>query len=334
MISNAVKTMSFDGSTMDERRGLTAILCARRADATRLEPMSSDADRRLMLVHAHPDDETIGSGVTMAHYAEQGVKVTLITCTLGEEGEILVPELEHLGANAEDALGTHRHTELANAMQELGVLDWRLLGKPGKYRDSGMMGEPSNKREDCFWQADLLEAALDLVPVIRAERPQVLITYDDFGGYGHPDHIQAHRAAMYAAALAAAPTFKPDLGPAWDIDKIYWTALSKQLIREGIKLMRELGVTGGFADMDPDDIPFGIDHELVTSVVRGQHLMPKKLAAMHAYPTQIDMDKGFFAMAAMEGAPMGVEYFRLVKGTLGPRDEEGLETDLFAGLLS
>lgn len=291
-------------------------------------------ERRLLLVHAHPDDETIGSGATMAHYAQDGAKVTLVTCTLGEEGEVLVPDLEHLGAAQEDRLGPHRETELADAMKELGISDWRLLGEPGKYRDSGMMGEPTNKREGCFWQTDLLTAALDLVPVIRAEKPQVLITYDDFGGYGHPDHIQAHRTAMYAAQLAAAPPFRPELGPAWDIPKIYWTAMSKRMMREGIKIMREAGITGGIADIDPDNLPFGIDDSQITTVIHAREQMSKKLAAMHAYPTQIDMEKGFFALAKLEGAPMGTEYFRLVKGQLGPVNDEGLETDLFAGVLS
>ena len=270
----------------------------------------------------------------MAHYAQDGAKVTLVTCTLGEEGEILVPDLEHLGAAAEDRLGAHRKTELSDAMDALGVTDWRLLGEPGKYRDSGMMGEPSNNRPECFWQADLLQAAIDLVPVIRTEKPHALITYDDFGGYGHPDHIQAHRTAMYGAQLAAAPSFKPELGPAWDIPKIYWTAMSKRMMREGIKIMREAGITGGIADIDPDNLPFGIEDDQITTVIHAREQMPKKLAAMLAYPTQIDMEKGLFSLAKLEGAPMGTEYFRLIKGELGPVNEDGLETDLFAGVLS
>lgn len=156
----------------------------------------------MLVVHAHPDDETIGTGATMAKYAAEGAHVTLVTCTLGEEGEILVPELAHLAADKDDALGQHRITELAEAMQILGVKDHRFLGGPGKYRDSGMMGVDSNNREDCFWRADLLAAATDLCAVIREVRPQVVITYDDFGGYGHPDHIQAHRVTHYAIALA------------------------------------------------------------------------------------------------------------------------------------
>src|SRR6187551_3008269 len=137
----------------------------------------------MLLVHAHPDDETIATGATMAKYAAEGAHVTLVTCTLGEEGEILVPDLVHLAADKEDALGQHRVGELADAMKALGVTDHRFLGGPGRWRDSGMMGEPSNEREGCFWQADLEEAVGELVRVIREVRPQAVITYNEVGGY-------------------------------------------------------------------------------------------------------------------------------------------------------
>jgi len=162
---------------------------------------------RLLIVHAHPDDESIGTGATMAKYVSEGALVTLVTCTLGEEGEVLVPDLAHLAADQSDALGEHRISELTDAMALLGVTDFRFLGGAGKYRDSGMMGVESNRREDCFWNADLLEAATDLVAIIREVRPQVAVTYDDFGGYGHPDHVQAHRVSTYAISLAESPSF-------------------------------------------------------------------------------------------------------------------------------
>ena len=296
--------------------------------------MSKDSDRRMMLVHAHPDDETIGSGVTMAKYVADGVHVALVTCTLGEEGEVLVADLAHIGVNGEDRLGDHRINELGDAMKVLGVTDWRLLGEPGKYRDSGMMGEPSNNRDGCFWQTDLLQAAEDLVPIIRSQRPQVLITYDDFGGYGHPDHIQAHRTAMYASQLAAAPTFRPDLGEAWDVPKIYWTAISKSMIRAGVEALRASGDTSEMAMMDPDEIPFGVDDELVTTQIDGRDFLANKVAAMRAYPTQINMESGFFSFAELPDSPMGIEHFRLVKGHLGELNDAGHETDLFSGVTS
>jgi N-acetyl-1-D-myo-inositol-2-amino-2-deoxy-alpha-D-glucopyranoside deacetylase len=295
----------------------------------------SDPDHRLLLVHAHPDDETIGSGATMARYAATpGTAVTLVTCTLGEEGEIVLPEFAHLAADQQDGLGAHRRTELAGAMASLGVDDWRLLGGAGRYRDSGMMGVASNERPECFWRADLLEAASHLVAVIREVRPQVLVTYDDFGGYGHPDHIQAHRVAMYAMSLAEAPSFRPDLGTAHSIDKAYWIAFPKGVMRAGIDALREAGETTGFAAMDPDDLPFAVDDALVTTVIDGSAFHEAKLGAMRAHATQISLDSGFFALSNNIGAPaMATEYFRLVRGAAaGPFDAHGRETDLFAGV--
>ena len=292
------------------------------------------SNRRLLLVHAHPDDETIGTGAVMAKYAAEGADVTLVTCTLGEEGEILVPGLAHLAADQEDRLGEHRQTELAAAMQELGIVDWRLLGGAGRFRDSGMVGTPSNERPEAFWRADLLEAAIALVEVIREVRPQVLVTYDDFGGYGHPDHIQAHRVAMYAVVLAAAAGFRPDLGPAWDVEKVYWTAVPRGVLRAGIDALREAGETTGFAAMDVDDVPFAVDDELVTTAISAEDYLDRKMAALRAHETQVAVDGGFFALSNNLGSKaLGVEYFRLARGALaGPFDELGRETDLFAGV--
>ena len=158
---------------------------------------------RMLLVHAHPDDETINNGATMAMYQELGAHVTLVTCTRGEEGEVLVPGLSHLASSESDQLGDHRVIELALAMKELGITDYRFLGgEKIKFRDSGMMGTEPNDRPDVFWQADLDSAAKLLVEIIHEVRPHILITYDENGGYGHPDHIQAHRVAMRAAELA------------------------------------------------------------------------------------------------------------------------------------
>jgi N-acetyl-1-D-myo-inositol-2-amino-2-deoxy-alpha-D-glucopyranoside deacetylase len=292
------------------------------------------AARRLLLVHAHPDDETINNGASMAKYVDEGAHVTLVTCTLGEEGEILVDEHAHRAADRDDTLGEHRAIELAEAMAALGVVDHRQLGHPGKYRDSGMMGTPDNDDPACFWRADLLAAATDLVAVIREVRPQVLVTYDDFGGYGHPDHIQAHRAATYAVALAAAPGFKPELGEAWDVAKVYWTAFPKSVMRAGIQALKDLGEESEFTAMDPDDLPFGCDDALVTTAVDAAAWLDRKMAAMAAHKTQISLEDGFFALSNKVGSQaFGHEYYRLVKGApAGPRDAEGRETDLFAGV--
>jgi N-acetyl-1-D-myo-inositol-2-amino-2-deoxy-alpha-D-glucopyranoside deacetylase len=158
--------------------------------------------RRLLLVHAHPDDESIYTGATMARYAAEGAHVTLVTCTLGELGEIIPPSLAHLAAESGDRLGEYRAGELAAACAALGVADHRFLGGPGRWRDSGMMGAAGNDDPRCFWRAGVDQAAGALLEVIAEVRPQVLVTYDANGAYGHPDHIQAHRVARRAFELA------------------------------------------------------------------------------------------------------------------------------------
>jgi len=294
-----------------------------------------DAARRLLLVHAHPDDETIGNGVTMARYAAEGAHVTLVTCTLGEEGEVLMPELAHLAADRDDELGRHRIGELATAMEALGVRDHRFLGGAGRFRDSGMMGLPTNDRPDCFWQADLDEAAAMLVQVIREVRPQVLITYDDDGGYGHPDHIQAHRVAMRGAELAADPAHGS--GATWQVQRIYWNAIPESVLREGIRAVREAGDDTFFEGMDPDtdEMPsFVLPDDMVTTKIDGMDHVDAKMAAMRAHATQITVDGPFFALSNNLGNRVwGVEYYRLVQGQPGTeRDADGRETDLFSGL--
>jgi N-acetyl-1-D-myo-inositol-2-amino-2-deoxy-alpha-D-glucopyranoside deacetylase len=299
-------------------------------------------EQRMLLVHAHPDDESINQGATMAKYVARGTQVTLVTCTLGEEGEVLVPDLEHLAAHREDGLGPHRIGELANAMRELGVTDHRFLGEAGKYRDSGMVWHEEGHavagedvREGTFWLADLTEAASDLVSVIREVRPQVLVTYDEFGGYGHPDHIQAHRVATYGASLAATRSFRPELGEPWDVAKVYWGAMSENRMRAGLRRLRESGDTTTFEGMDPEGPlpPFITPDHLLDAVVDGSEFVEAKMAAMRAHATQITVDGPFFALSNNVGNEVwGVEFFRLAKGRRGPVNEQGLETDLFAGL--
>jgi N-acetyl-1-D-myo-inositol-2-amino-2-deoxy-alpha-D-glucopyranoside deacetylase len=302
----------------------------------------SRMDQRLMLVHAHPDDETIGQGATMASYAARGTQVTLVTCTLGEEGEVLVPELAHLASDRDDTLGKHRITELANAMKELGVTDHRFLGGAGRFRDSGMVWHEEGHatagedvKEGTFWRADLLQAAELLVEIIREVRPQVLITYDQFGGYGHPDHIQAHRVATYATSLAAVPSYRPELGEAWDIAKVYWGAMSQSRMREGLRALRAAGDTTSFEGMDPEGRmpPFIVPDEQLSAVVVADDFADAKIRAMRAHATQIAVDGPFFALSNNIGNQVwGTEFYRIAKGKRGPLNEDGLETDLFAGL--
>jgi len=300
---------------------------------TALPPESPSAARRLLLVHAHPDDESIGNGATMARYAAEGDHVTLVTCTLGEEGEVIGAGLAHLTADQEDILGAWRIGELDAAMAELGVTDHRFLGGPGRYRDSGMMGVDSNRHPDCFWRADLDEAAGHLVAVVREVRPQVLVTYDPNGGYGHPDHIQAHRVAMRARDLAADPAYRPELGAAHDIAKVYWNCMPRSVVEAGFAALRAAGKESPFPGIaTADDVPGVVADELVTAAVDGSAYAARKSAAMRAHATQIAVDGPFFALSNDLGQPMPVtEYYRLVHGEAGPRGATGWEDDLFAG---
>ena len=288
--------------------------------------MRVSAAKRLLLVHAHPDDETINNGVTMAKYAALGAQVTLVTCTRGEEGEVLVNELANLASDKDDKLGEHREIELKDAMDELGIKDFRFLGAPSKkWRDSGMMGTPANDRDDVFWQADLDEASNELLKIILEIKPQVLITYDEFGGYGHPDHIKAHRVAMRAAELAA--------NQGWQVDKIYWNTMPRSVIQMGIEKMKEVG-SDFFGAESADDLPFAKPDELVSTVVNAPEYVPAKLAAMKAHATQISVDGPFFALSNNLGLSVwGDEYYTLVKGEKSaPFDANGRELDIFAGI--
>ena len=289
------------------------------------------AGRRLLLVHAHPDDETTSTGAAMARYAAEGAHVTLVTCTLGEEGEVLVPTLAHLAAIEGDQLGGYRYHELSGAMAKLGVRDYRLLGGPGRWRDSGMMGLPTNDAARAFWRADLTEATRELVAVVREVRPQVLVTYDENGGYGHPDHVQAHRVAMAAVDAAADPAFAPETGEPWAVSKVYWAVIPRSAIQRGIDMMIEAGESGFFGVSSVDELEFVVSDDVVTAVLDGRTWLPQKIAAMRAHASQISADGPFFALMDKLGEDaFGQEYYQLVRGRRGPGD--GPESDLFDGL--
>jgi N-acetyl-1-D-myo-inositol-2-amino-2-deoxy-alpha-D-glucopyranoside deacetylase len=298
-------------------------------------------NKHLLLVHAHPDDESIGQGATMARYVAEGIGVTLVTCTGGEMGEILVPEMEHMAADKDDSLADQRKIELDNAMKALGVTDYRYLGGFKCYRDSGMQWHADGHavpaddvHANAFWNADLTEAASHLVEIIREVRPQVMVTYDEFGGYGHPDHIQAHRVATYAAALAAVPSYRRDLGEAHDIAKVYWSAMSAAKIRQGLRDLRAAGDTTTFEGMDPENLPaFMAEDDALTTAVLADDYTTAKMEALRAHRTQISVDGPFFALSNNKGNEIwGTEYFRIARGSPGPTGPDGLETDLFAGL--
>ena len=180
----------------------------------------------------------------------------------------------------------------------------------------------------------MTEAADHLVSVIREVRPQVLVTYDEFGNYGHPDHIQAHRVAMYASLLAGAESYKRELGTPWTIAKIYWGAMSERRMRESLRAIRAAGDETSFEGMDPEGpMPFTSPDDQLSAKVEADGYVDRKMAALAAHRTQITLDGPFFALSNNQGNSIwGTEHFRLVKGEQGPVDEDGLESDLFAGL--
>jgi N-acetyl-1-D-myo-inositol-2-amino-2-deoxy-alpha-D-glucopyranoside deacetylase len=246
--------------------------------------------RRLLLVHAHPDDESIYTGATMARYAAEGAQVTLVTCTLGELGEIIPPSLAHLADGDGARLGEYRIGELAAACAALGVTDHRFLGGPGRWRDSGMMGTPGNEDPRCFWRADVDQAARALLDVIGEVRPQVLLTYDANGAYGHPDHVQAHRVAWRACELA---------GPGAP-DKFYATAAP------------------------------GVADQITTAIDAGPWFGRKLDAMRaHATQITVD-PPFFALSDGVRREASGTEYYTLLAGTRGPSGPGLHETDLFA----
>lgn len=278
--------------------------------------MTLTAAPRLLLVHAHPDDESLWTGGTIARYAAAGIHVTLVTCTLGEEGEIIPTRLRSLGADAADQLGGYRIGELRAACAALGVSDHRWLGGVGRWRDSGMAGVAANSHPRAFAGGDLAEQADALAEVIADVRPQVVVTYGPDGGYGHPDHVRAHKVTMAACD---------------DIDRVFFTVNSRGATEEG------LAALAGSADLpfrlpEPGELAV-TDDTLITTVIDTAEVLSVKMRAMAAHPTQITVwhgSDGEQAYALSNGIAQPIppaEFYMLGRGS-----GEGASEDLFGGL--
>jgi N-acetyl-1-D-myo-inositol-2-amino-2-deoxy-alpha-D-glucopyranoside deacetylase len=267
-------------------------------------------EHSLLLVHAHPDDESIGTGATMAKYAAEGARVTLVTCTLGEMGEIIPPDLRHLFP---DELGQHRIVELDRACQKLGVKDHRFLGGEGHYRDSGMMGLPDNDDPRCFWQANIDEAADALARVIDEVEASVIVTYDANGFYGHPDHIQAHRVTSRAHELTGGRA------------KLYATAMPRSVLAGAV----ELPADSWF--IRDADLSVSVPDDQVTTQVDASAYLDAKRDAMRAHETQITVDGDYFALSDEVGRRiLATEYYTQLAGPRPPIEGAlGYERDLF-----
>lgn len=277
-------------------------------------------DRRLLLVHAHPDDESSHTGATMISYARQGATVVLVTCTRGELGEIVAPDLAGLRDAGPDGLAVHREIELSEALEVLGTARHHWLGGRGRWRDSGI---PASGHPGSFAIADLDEAVYALVEILRAERPQVVVTYDANGGYGHPDHIQANRVTMAALDPAADPGFAPELGEPWQVAKVYWMTLPRRMMLAAL----EAGVLPSL-----DRVPNSLPDEEITAVLDGRAYLSGKVAALRAHRSQVDLDNGLLGIFA-KIPEFALEHYVLVRGERGPGSQpHGWEDDLFAGL--
>lgn len=267
-----------------------------------------------MLVHAHPDDESITTGGTIARYSAEGAYVAVVTCTLGEEGEIIPSGLDQLGAWAADQLGGYRAGELATAGAALGWTTHRYLGGIGRWRDSGMAGTPSAEHPRAFVRGRVDEQAAQLLDIFDELRPQVVVTYDSFGGYGHPDHIRAHEVTMAAARRAAS------------VRRVFHTVSSASATAHGLAALRRAGDVPFRIPAD-DELPTTPDERITTRIDVGDYL-PAKFAALRAHETQVTVARGCFALSNGIAQPVPeTEFFVLAWGP-----EDGADTDLFGGL--
>lgn len=285
---------------------------------------------RLLFVHAHPDDETLTTGATIAHYAARGADVRVLTCTLGEEGEVIGSQWAQLAVDGADQLGGYRIGELTSALRELGVDRPRYLGGAGHWRDSGMEGSPARHRQR-FADADMDEAVSELVAVLRDFRPHVVVTYDPNGGYGHPDHVQAHRVTT-AAVAASAGDGHP--GEPWQVPKFYWTVMDGESMAEALESINEVELPDSWVRIPASALPFDLGHR-IDAVIDAQDSLPAKVAAMRAHQTQVTVEPSgrVFALSNNIALPISpVEHYLLVDGTAGERDDRGVETDLLSGI--
>jgi N-acetyl-1-D-myo-inositol-2-amino-2-deoxy-alpha-D-glucopyranoside deacetylase len=277
----------------------------------------------LLAVHAHPDDEAIGTGGTLARYAREGARTVLVTCTGGEVGEISDPALASL-----ENLGEVRARELQEAVRVMGVHRLVQLG----YRDSGMAGTSDNGHPASFSQANLDEAIERVVRVVREERPQVIITYDENGGYGHPDHVRAHQVAVSAFGAAGDPSRYPQAGPAWQPSKLYYVAFSRSLRERFGQALLEAGLESPFSAPGPDGEPRGLLDEMVTTEIDISEYLDVKRAAMLAHRTQIAPGHFFVALPLEKMRQVwDHEYFQRVEGPHGAEPGQR-EKDLFSAL--
>jgi N-acetyl-1-D-myo-inositol-2-amino-2-deoxy-alpha-D-glucopyranoside deacetylase len=289
---------------------------------------------RLLFVHAHPDDETLTTGATIAHYAARGAQVQAVTCTLGEEGEVIGERYAQLAVDHADQLGGYRIGELSAALRALGAGDPIFLGGAGRWRDSGMSGTPA-RHQRRFIDADDRDTVGALVAIIRELRPHVVVSYDPRGGYGHPDHVHAHIVTTAAVAAAGTGDYP---GRPWPVPKFYWTVTAASVIRAGWRALGPADLLAGWV-LPPDgggDLKNpGYPDDEIDAVIDAEDAVPAKVAALSAHATQVTVGPTGRACALSNNLALpilGSEHYILAAGAAGKRDERGWETDLLAGL--
>ena len=250
---------------------------------------------RLLFVHAHPDDETLATGVALAHHVARGDDVHVLTCTLGEEGEVIPQHLAHLEGAEGDPLAAHRRAELEGAMTSLRVTHHLLgggsPGAPTTYRDSGMVGSAAASDPRAWAGADLAEAAAGIRAVLDALRPDVVVTYDATGGYGHPDHVRTHDATVRAVASVAAGVEPPVLYAV--LTPLSWALEDRAWLAANVPGDRELVVPGPNDPLPSSVVPDNV----VTHAVIDPSVVAAQAEALTFHETQVVVGDGWYALS-------------------------------------
>jgi N-acetyl-1-D-myo-inositol-2-amino-2-deoxy-alpha-D-glucopyranoside deacetylase len=283
----------------------------------------ADPGLRLMAVHAHADDETITMGGTLATLADRGVRTCVVCCTDGKLATIVDPDMPE--ETTRPRLTEIREAELRDACRILRVDEVEFL----RYGDSGMADTATNLLPDAFWMAPINEAVGRVVAQIRRFRPQVVVTYDGNGGYGHPDHIQAHRATLLAVEAAYLPTMYKDAGEPWRVEKLYYTAFPRSEFRRIAEMAKQAGMDPPFGEENPDNMLFLTPDEWVTSTVDCRSVVGRKREALRAHRSQISADWPQLTISDDVAEQFATEFYQLI---ISRTPATLPETDLFAGI--
>src|ERR1700758_1343610 len=280
---------------------------------------------RLLFVHAHPDDESLSNGATIAHYTARGAQVSVVTCTLGEEGEVIGDRWAKLAVDDADQLGGYRIGELTAALHALGVSGPVYLGGAGRWRDSGMAGS-AKRRHQRVIDADEREAVGALVAIIRQQRPHVVVTYDPNGGYGHPDHIHAHTVTTAAVAAAGGADYPSE---PWTVPKFYWTVLAKSSFDAGWGALSREDLLPDWTIPPQEEFDFGYTDSAIAAIVEADgDALAAKVAALAAHAPQVVVGPTGRACALSNNMALPIvaqEHYVLAAGSAGERDERGWE---------